>query len=456
MKRRIFGITISVAFALGSLPAPFYAGFFASAQSNTIASSSVSQAPDSAVTDKEQRRTELEQQLADLERQINESQDTIDQYKKKGKTLSGEIGVLNTKISKLNLQIKAVNLSLGKLSQEITETQRGINQTENRIDQHKGAISDALQTLYEADSQSLAEVLLSHATLSDFFGNLTNIALVQNNLRIALIEIGKLRQDLVEKKDQYSAQKEDAENLRAIQLSQKKTVESTQKEKSTLLKVTKGKESEYQKILVKTKETAAQIRNQIFELLGGGELTFEKAYDYAQIAERATGVRSAFILAILHRESLLGKNTGRCNYKKAMNPRDIPTFLVLLTKLNIDPDSTVAMVSCPNNDGRYGGAMGPAQFIPSTWKLFENDIARVSGNNPPSPWSNADAFVATGLYLARSGANAKTTASEKKAAATYYCGSNWQRYSCSYYASKVMETAAQYQDNIDILEGKGA
>lgn len=441
-----------------------------SAQDTTATSTDTNTDPTpSATSDKEQRRNELEAQLADLEQQILADQKTIEQYQKQGKSLKGEIGTLNAKIDKLNLQIKAVNISLTKLNQEITETQRGINQTENRIDQHKEVISDALQVLYEADSQSLAEILLAHNTLSDFFGNLTNVALVQNNLRVALAEITRLRQDLVEKKEQYNAQKDDAENLRAIQLSQKKSVEGTQKEKSTLLKVTKGKESEYQKILTKTKETAAQIRSQIFELLGGGELTFEKAYDYAYLAERATGVRAALTLSILSRESLLGKNVGRCNYKTAMHPtRDIPYFLDLMRRLNLDPDSDFSKVSCANQHGAYGGAMGPAQFIPSTWKLYEDKIARVTGNKTPSPWNNADAFAATALYMSdllssascTDYANANKNVSsyqslqERCAAAKYYAGARWYTYRM-WYGEPVVVKANEFEKDISIIRETG-
>ena len=400
----------------------------------------------------QEQREELEKQLGDLEKQIEEHQKTIEQYQKEGKTLKNEISSLNAKINKLNLQIKSVNLKLSKLNQEITETQKQINRTENKIDDHKEALAEGVRALYEADSQSLVEILLVNNRLSDFFGNLNNIALVQDNLRTSLTEVVKLRQELLEQKQELSLEKEDAENLRAIQQSQKKNTESTQTEKSNLLKVTKGKESEYQKILKKTQETAAQIRSRIFELLGGGELTFEKAYDYARLAEGATGVRAALILGVLSRESLLGKNVGRCTYKTAMHPtRDVPYFLELLDKLGINSDSEFAKVSCANADGAYGGAMGPAQFIPSTWRIFESEISKITGNNPANPWNNSDAFTATALYLKKYGADSKNSASEKKAAAIYYCGNNWQRYACSYYAGKVVESAAKFQKDIDIL-----
>ncbi len=447
--------------ALSVVRAPKVSAAATSTATSTIVASSSSNT--------QSERAALEQQLADLERQIEENQQKINEYQKQGKSLSTEISSLNAKIAKLNLQIKAITIQLQQLNRDIGTTQQQINQTENQIDGHKTALGDSLQALYEADRESTMEILLSNNRLSDFFGNLNNITLLQNNIRVALNEITQLRQQLLEQKQQLSTEKSDAENLIAIQQSQKSGLQSTQKDKSDLLKTTKGKESEYQKILAKNKATAAQIRSRIFELLGGGELTFEKAYNYAKLAESATGVRAALILAILDRESALGKNVGKCSYKTAMNPtRDVPLFLALLQKLGMDPNSQSSYVSCANSDGAYGGAMGPAQFIPSTWNLYSDRISKVTGNNPASPWNNSDAFVATGIYIsdllasqscvnyanANKNAVAYQTLLERCAAAKYYAGGSWYTYRF-WYGQPVVDRANQFQSDIDTLNASG-
>lgn len=416
-------------------------------------------------SDLQTQRAELESQLAEYERQIEETQKTIDEYKKKGGTLKNEISSLNAKIDKLNLQIKAVTVNLSKINQDIINTQKQIGTTEDKIDTRKEALIKAVRVIYQSDNQNMMTILLANNTLSDFFGNLNNITLVQNNLRLALEQVTKLRQELLSQKEELTLQKEDIENLKAIQQAQKRTIQLTQTEKNKILQETKGKESEYQKILVKTKESAAQIRSRIFELLGGGQLTFEKAYDFARLAEKATGVRSALILAILNRESLLGKNVGKCSYTTAMHPtRDKPYFLELLKRLNIDPASNFAKVSCANQDGIYGGAMGPAQFIPSTWKLYESKITAVTGNNPPNPWNNSDAFAGTAVYIKDLLASKscidyaisnKATVSyqtllERCAAAKYYAGGKWYTYRF-WYGDPVVQQANSYEDDIAVL-----
>ena len=451
-----FILLIALSFVFGSVAAPTLSG--ARAAQN------------------EEQRKALEDQLAQLENQINQYETQIEQYKKQGSNLQGEIKKMESQIAKLNLQIKAVNLSLTKLDAEIGSTQTQISQTESDISYNKGNLSQLLQTLYENDNKSLAQILLANPKLSDFFGDMNNLLAVQENVRILIGKIAEDHQKLVDQKEVLGLQRADTAALKAYQDAQRVNIQKTQTEKADLLKVTKGKEAEYQKILTDTKKTAAETRKQIFKLLGGGELEFGDAYKLAQMAEKATGVRAALILAVLDRESALGKNVGSCDYKTAMHPtRDIPIFLNIINELGLQNNlaSGVIKVSCANSDGAYGGAMGPAQFIPSTWACYggyvdsvsgtcekkggtwsynssKDRIGTMTGNNPSSPWNNTDAFVATALYLKDAGAAGGSLAAERKAAAKYYAGSRWSSYLWTY-GERVISSARQFEEDIAIL-----
>jgi peptidoglycan hydrolase CwlO-like protein len=409
----------------------------------------------SASADPAAERTQLEAQLAQLEGQIDQYQSQITSYKSQGNTLSGQISQLNAKISSLNLQIQAVNLTIQQLNQQITETQSQITVTQSDITSKKAAIGELVKSLYETDQTSLIEVFLQNPRLSDFWDETQGISLLQDNLRVAVQQITDLQGQLQDQEQQFEASKSDAATAATYAQAQAAEVSTTKSQKAQLLTATQGQESKYQTLLTQTQATAAQIRNRIFQLLGGGQLSFEDAYQYAKLASSATGIDPAFILAILDRESALGQNVGQCNYKTAMSPSQQPTFLTITSALGLDPNTM--MVSCANADGAYGGAMGPAQFEPSTWELYASGITKVTGDNPPSPWSNSDAFVATGLYLKDGMVGCKASYSavidqERCTAAKYYAGSRWQSYLWTY-GEAVVERAQSFDADIQTIAG---
>ena len=113
--------------------------------------------------------------------------------------------------------------------------------------------------------------------------------------------------------------------------------------------------------------------------------------------------------------------------------------------------------------------MGPAQFIPSTWKIYEDEVAAITGNNPPSPWNNSDAFTATAVYMKHllDTSSCKRYAEENKhlvsyqtllercAAARYYAGRNWYTYRF-WYGDAVVKKANEFENDIAVLRGTAA
>jgi membrane-bound lytic murein transglycosylase B len=398
----------------------------------------------------EEERKALEAQLQDLEAQIDQYEKQVVGYQKQGGTLKTEITSLNSKIAKLNLQIKAIDLTIHQLDQKIIETKTRINDTEASIASNREALGGLVRDLYEKDRAGLLHVFLANPKISDFFTDVNSISILQTNIRGTINQIKNLQDQLVDQKEQFAIARSDASTARTYEAAQKRATDEAKQTKNSLLAITKGQESKYQSLLKETKATAAQIRSRIFQLLGGGQLSFADAYQFALMASGATGVRPALILAVLDRESALGKNVGRCSYTTAMSPKNQVIYLEIIKELKISPDSVA--VSCPNADGVYGGAMGPAQFIPSTWMMYREQVAKITGNSPANPWNNSDAFVATALYLRDAGAAGASIAGERKAAAKYYAGGNWSRFLWTY-GEAVVSHAESFEDDIKTITG---
>ena len=191
--------------------------------------------------------------------------------------------------------------------------------------------------------------------------------------------------------------------------------------------------------------------------------TFGEALDIAKSIANLTGIRPAFLLAILEQESALGKNVGQCylanaqtgsgksiksgaTISKVMSPgRDVPHFLNITSNLGRDPYKTP--VSCPMSFG-WGGAMGPAQFIPSTWMIYDDRVKSVMGS--ADPWNIKHAFLAAALYLTDYGADDKTRNSEWKAAMMYFSGSTNSKY--KFYGNSALTRADRIEGWIKDIE----
>jgi membrane-bound lytic murein transglycosylase B len=273
-------------------------------------------------------------------------------------------------------------------------------------------------------------------------------------------------------KGALEATREASAKLAALQALEKKKVQTEQDKKKQLLTVTKGQESAFRAVVASQQKTAAQIRTELFGLAGGGgAIPFGTAYEYAKTASRLTGVRPALILAILSQESDLGRNTGQCLVTnlttgdgKGKNtgtpfsgvmkaPRDTAPFERLMNALGREWSTTA--VSCPiASVGGYGGAMGPTQFIPSTWVTIESKLKSLLGIAATDPWNSLHAITATGIYLANSGAATGGSQAESEAAGAYYAGWNGRLSTNGrVYANSVMNKAAKFQADIDTLGG---
>ncbi|OHA67065.1 MAG: hypothetical protein A3C82_02305 [Candidatus Wildermuthbacteria bacterium RIFCSPHIGHO2_02_FULL_47_12] len=417
-----------------------------------------------------EERSQLEQELQALEQEIQAIEGDITKTQQEKASLQKEISVLKNKIKKLDLQISQSNKIIEDLRFQITDTSQSIEQTIEDIETKKMQLGEVLQRLHREDQKSFAEIVFTGVTLSDFFGNLAGLEALRARNNELLVSMEKLSDYLQSQRGALEDEKSEEENFVRIQILQKQQSQSLSKQSEQLLEVTKGKESEYQKILADKKKKAQEIRSRIFDLIGVPDApTFGEALEIATLVSRQTGVRPAFLLAVLTQESNIGKNVGQCYLKDAnagsgvrvngqaisrvMKPsRDVQPFFAITQQLGRDPYNTP--VSCPiPSVGGYGGAMGPAQFIPSTWVQYQNRIEQLKGGSV-DPWNIRDAFLAAGVYLAQAKATRQTHDYEWCAAVTYFSGScssrNQVRY--EFYGDNVMAIAAKYEEDIKALE----
>jgi peptidoglycan hydrolase CwlO-like protein len=384
------------------------------------------------------------------------------------KNLQSQITSLQKKIKNLNYQISQSNLIIKDLGLQVKDTESSIGKTSTKVDDYKVKLASVIRTIYEEDQKPAVEIFFSDDDLSGFFDNM--VALERLNLKgkDLLVDIKTLKTNLEEQKNSLDSEKDELERMVEIQTMQQGESSKAKKEQEYLLKLT---EQEYQKYLAQKQEVdkkSAEIRARIFELIGVPNApTFGEAYEIAKQLQSVTGVRPAFLLAVITQESNLGKNVGQCYLKnpatgsgvliktgktvsKVMSPnRDVNPFTTITNELGRDPYATA--VSCPMSYG-WGGAMGPAQFIPSTWILYRDRMKEINGK-PADPWNIKDAFLAAALYLGDNGAKSQTYNGEMGAALSYFAGPGWasSRNSSVYkrdYGYPVMAITKGYESDI--------
>jgi len=414
-----------------------------------------------------EERQALEEELRQLEEQIANYDKSIAATAQEKKTLENTVASLKNKIKKLDLQISQSNIIIKDLGLQITDTEISIDKTALKIDEGKTRLSAILQETYEEDQRPLIEILISEG-ISDFFDNLVALEALNIKNKELLINIKALKSSLEDQKQSLDEEKSGLEKQVAIQTLQRQENASTKAEQDSLLKLT---EAEYQKQLAEksnVEKQAQAIRSRIFELIGVPEApTFEEAYNIAKFVSGQTGVRPALLLAVLTQESNIGKNVGQCfvtnlstgegkrvttnaQEKKVMNPsRDTTPFVQITQELGRDVYNTP--VSCPlkNSSGApvgYGGAMGPSQFIPSTWLAYKDKIKNMTGK-APDPWNINDAFLATGVYLKDLGVQNN----EFKAVMRYFSGASWSKWE-EFYGNSVLAIAAKYEQDIKEMQ----
>lgn len=409
--------------------------------------------------DVQQEISERERQIQELERQKEEFQKQIIEKQGEARTLQGEIFIFDTQIKKLQLEIRTLDLAIQQTGLEIEETIKSIDAALAKIEKIKESLGQFIRLLDQSDRETLVEILLKNRDLSDFFGNLESIMVSQEKAQVTIKDLKQLKVELELEQEKLEIRRTEQVGLRNIQQIQKLEVDSKKKEKDSILKVTKGEEKKFQDLVKKTDQDIERIRGQVRFLLEQG-ITLEEALKYGQLAAIRVGIRPAFLLAILDVESGLGRNVGTGNwlddmyncYLRLGRPSRAQTeknaFFNIINKLGLDPD--LVKVSRAPSYG-CGGALGPAQFIPSTWLLYETQVANLTGHALPNPWSIEDAFMAAAIYLANAGASNQTQAAEVRAANIYLSGKASCRQSiCRYYSNLVLQKAAEIQKDLPV------
>ena len=410
-------------------------------------------------TEVERRKTELEQELAKVEADIAVQEKLIATKQREVATLERDRQLLNSQIAKARLVIRESELKIERLGGDISKKSAAIAALTARLKALTESLAELLRHRRDLEDYTLFEILLARESLTDFFHPAENYQFVEDSIHQLFAELRSVRSETeTVKVDLEKRQLAEMDFKKKIE-EERHRIERLEAEKKQLLAMTNNQAAAYRQVLAARERRKVEIKSALFRLRGSDAITFGAALDHANFVFTKTGVRPAFLMAVITQESNLGANVGTCNrpgdspakhWSKILKPdRDQAPFLQIIKTLGLDPE--VVPLSCPQAGG-WGGAMGPAQFIPSTWNLYQAKISAITGNQPPNPWNPRDAFAASGIYLSELGADGRTWNAERTAALKYYAGSRWNQPKNAFYGNEVMKIAAGYQELIETLQ----
>ena len=196
-----------------------------------------------------QKIKDVNAQIEALDREIKQYQSQISETNQQSNTLSNLIKELTLTRDKLlketkqtEKKITATNIVITTLTDDIGERQKSINNSES-------AMNKMLRDLQLHDSDTFVEKILSKESFSDMNQEYNSTIAVNDKLRAFILDIKKEKEELELSKNQKQTEQQKLSKLKKSLVEQKVAVDITKKEKDTLLKETKNKESNYKKLL---------------------------------------------------------------------------------------------------------------------------------------------------------------------------------------------------------------
>ena len=384
----------------------------------------------------EEEKEELEEKEEEYEEKKEKYEEKIEKKEKEKANLEGNLNAVKQDLGTTKRTIDDV---IGDIEEKEKDIERHDAQIESLGDQivlYRRSLAEAMRKFYFAqNNRSVSSVLESEGS-SRFLDTTDSL----DNLREQVVNTVGQVGDAKKMQEKKKSELEDLKNEKESLLAEHRETESALLAQSTAV----------QNEIIQVDASMAELNAKLSAVEGklsallGESFDTDDIVDAAKYASKKTGVSKSFILGMLVVETNLGRYTGGCTYKES-NMGDANKKIFKRICEDLDYNYKKKKVSCALSYG-IGGAMGVAQFMPTTWVGYESKIEKYTGHSPADPWSLTDGVMAMAIKLANDGAD--KSSGEFDAARRYYCGSNLSRSVCVDYGNKVLYWAENYKDRL--------
>ncbi|MCR4323107.1 MAG: peptidoglycan DD-metalloendopeptidase family protein [Candidatus Azambacteria bacterium] len=203
----------------------------------------------SLIDDLKQQITEKENEIKELERKNAQYQGQLDVTKQASTSLKNEITKVEKEINGLTITISKTQSRIFETNVRVEELKEQIAVKEEEIEVARERLAHMIRALNSRDDAGLLSLVLSANTFSDVFSQQQYIVNMQREVQANLNSLKDFKQELQSFKASQENEKASLNTLEDNLQVQREIVTDQKSGKQTLLKQTKNKETEYQRLI---------------------------------------------------------------------------------------------------------------------------------------------------------------------------------------------------------------
>ncbi len=208
----------------------------------------------------------LQNQIQDRSSRLLEIEKEIAKFTEDLKAVGAEKKTLQNAIASLELERKKLTAEIARTENLISATDLEINKlileierTEREVAEVSEGISETIRSQYQAGDDSLVELILRTARLSDFWSAYEAHESIRNSMSGKVEELDGFHRLLEEKRAQTTTKRDSLVDLKNQYSDQTTVLANNAAERAKLLEVTKSEEANYQLLLSERQAAREQI-----------------------------------------------------------------------------------------------------------------------------------------------------------------------------------------------------
>jgi murein DD-endopeptidase MepM/ murein hydrolase activator NlpD len=205
------------------------------------------------------------QSRAAIQKEIDAYQKQLKDIGTQATTLQNAIKTLTATGNKISASIRLNKNRINTAELEIQKLALEIKNKEKDIKSNSDVIYELIREINTGDQASVVENMLEHKSLSEFWNDMESMYQIQNRIREKLTETKQIRDGLTSDKKETEDKKKELLTLKSDLEDQQAVLEINKSEKNNLLTTTKGKESNYKKLLAEKQALADSFDKELIQ-----------------------------------------------------------------------------------------------------------------------------------------------------------------------------------------------